>query len=330
MGIYLICVIGLRTHGTDYYFYQLEYLNAPFIYYKNADFPGWNLLMNFLINREISFKTFLLIMAIMSVTLMLIAIYKLSLGIGRYITFTISLFLVYPFGHEAAQMRTFIVDAIVLIAVSFLLKLENSTKKYIINYLIYFILVLIASTFHSLAYYFIVVGIIYILLKPFKHDLKFILIGSIGLSVLISTGILSSVVISFLNTSKLDHWLSDSNISMGKLIPISITIAIWLILSVEVKELDLDCINLGINRQYLDNIQHYMNTILLLIPLLTYDITFNRFWRVYLILLYLMTGLFLYKKNSNYKKMIVGIAFFLLVILIYIYENEAFITSSIF
>lgn len=331
-GIFIFFLIGLRVHDPDHYVYQVEYLSAPSIYYKFADFPGWNLWMNFFIDRGIAFNSFLLVMAVICVGLMSFGIYKIGKHLGEYISFALSVFLVYPLGHEATQMRTFFADALILVVLPFLLSDEGNTKKKWLGYAMYFVVVYIATSIHTLAYFFLLVGIIFIYLKSFRYEFQSIVIISFIMSVLANSYLLSSFIGEFLNTGKQSHWLTNSGFSAGKMIPIIITIFIWLIAYLEINELRENCDNLNINKQYLINTQRFMNTIFLLIPLLSYDITFNRLWRVYLLLEYLITGLYLYglKDKNSYKKVLVSGLFFFIVIIIYCYENEITITGKLF
>lgn len=329
-GLFLFFVIGFRTHDLDYYVYQVEYNTAPFIFYKIADFPGWNLWMNFWSNKGIVFNQFLLIMSAICVVSLLTGIYAVGSNLGGYISFTVSMFLIYPLGHEATQMRTFFADTIVLLVLPFLLKNESDIKKRIINYLIYFGAVKLATTIHTLAYYFIVIGIVYIIFKSFKHELRTIIVGSILLVFLINSGIINNFILRFLNTDKQDHWITNSNLSFGKLLPITITIFIWIIATIEIKEISK---SLNIKEQlYFINIQRFMNTIFLLLPFLTYDITFNRLWRIYLILLYLLTGKYIYgiRNKLDSRKISIISLFFITVVTIFLYENEMFVTSCVF
>lgn len=329
-GLYLFLVIGFRTHDLDHYVYQVEYNTAPLVYYKTADFPGWNLWMNFWYGKGIVFNQFLLIMSAVCVILLLTGIYNIGNKLGGYISFALSMFLIYPFGHEATQMRTFFADTIILLVLPFLLKNEQYIKRRIINYLIYFGAVGLATTIHTIAYYFIVIGIVYIIFRSFKHELRTIIVGSILLIFLINSGIINNFILRFLNTDKQDHWIANSNLSLGKLLPIMITIFVWVVATIEIKEISK---NLNTEEQlYFINVQRFMNTMFLLLPFLTYDITFNRLWRIYLILFYLITGKYIYGMGLqiNSKKVYIVGMFLVAIIAVFVYENEIFVTGNVF
>lgn len=329
-GIFLFLIISFRTHDPDHYIYQVEYTTAPLVYYKTADFPGWNLWMNFWFSKGILFNQFLLIMAAICVILLLTGIYTIGVNIGGYISFTISMFLIYPLGHEATQMRTFFADTMILVVLPLLLKNEHDVKKRLINYLIYFGVVGLAATIHTLAYYFMIIGIVYIVLRSFKYELRTIIIGSVLMIILINSGVINNFILRFLNTDKQDHWIANNNLSLGKLLPIIITLFIWIIAIVEIKGISKEISNQ--EQLYFINVQRLMNTMFLVLPFLTYDITFNRLWRIYLILFYLITGKYIYgmKNKLNLQKLGIISLFFIMVIVIFWYENEMFVTGSMF
>lgn len=328
-GLYLFLVIGFRTQDVDHYIYQVEYATAPFINYKLADFPGWNLWMNFWIKRGINFNQFLLIMAFISVVLLLVGIYIIGSKLGGYISFAMSLFLIYPLGHEATQMRTFFVDAIIVAVLPLLLKNESNLQKRLVNYLLYFLAVAVATSIHTLAYYFIVVGIIYIIAKSFKYELQTIIISSISLIFLINSGILNNLILNFLNTAKQDHWIDNNNFSLGKMVPIIITLIIWYIATVEINTIRQNVV--AEEQISFINIQKFLNTIFLILPLMIYDITFNRLWRIYLLILYLIMGKYMYGLGTKFsrKRLAVIALFFVMLSIIFVYENEFNITGDL-
>ncbi len=84
-----------------------------------------------------------------------------------------------------------------------------------------------------------------------------------------------------------------------------------------------------VSKQVKINILSYSTCLLLIIPLLTYDITFNRLWRIFLILLYLMAGEYLYRTHFDRNKLIYIFALLAMVISMFIIENELTILNSL-
>lgn len=336
ISIAMICMVGLRSsNSVDYFFYYMEYLRAPLISYKEADFPGYNILMNIFNNFHLTFEQVAFILAIVCVVLMYIGLYNLSANTTGYISFALALFLIYPFGHEAIQTRTFLADSIVMVVLPFLIKPENKVSKQIINYIIYFLGVYLASTVHTLAYFFILVGIIYILTKSLalKKELLLVVFFSVIAVVLVKSRILSSFIISTLNTEKQAHWVEVSDgSSLGALLPAIITVLIWYLGRFAVHYALMYSYNSN-KQAYLLNIERFLNLIILIIPLMFYDITFNRLWRIFLVILFLFSGFVIYfnDKENKLERIIYTISFIILVVVIScLYEHEYLLLESMF
>jgi hypothetical protein len=335
-SVFLIIAIGYRTTGYDLYNYYLEYSSASMISVKQANFVGYYWLMKYAQKFGLTFENFVLLVAVISVLLLFVGIYRIN---KENMAFAYSLFLIYPFGHEGIQMRTFLADVLVLIAVSFLLKPKKNKKGQVINWTIYFIVCIYASTIHTLALFFIAIGLMYVLL-PKISTWKSLLISLISY-ILIKQGVLSNLVGFFLTTNKLDHWLEE-NTSMGAWLAVFLTLVIWFLLRILITW----CINNseGVKKLYLENVLKFSELSIFIIPFFVFDITFNRLWRIFLLILYLYSGEYIY---SNSKKPI-GIKFFnensqnnyiyikiayiltlsILLICIFIYENEGSIINS--
>lgn len=333
IAFYMVVAIGLRTNSIDYDIYRVEYFKAPFIPYRLADFPNYNLLMNFCIKLGINYETFVFLIALVSTLLMLVGLYKISVLSGNaYISFALALFLIYPFGHEAVQIRTYLVDSIEMFALPYLLNTENNSFKKIRDYILYFLIVYVASGIHSIGYFFLAIGLFYILLKSIRHRIAIIIIGTAVISLLVKIGWLNSIIMSFLNSSKQDHWLESSNSSLANIFVIVLTIFIWLTLHLIIRFLIGNVTKLQ-NRDFVINLGMFADLSVLIIPLLLYDITFDRLWRIFLLILYLISGQYIYTTfNSRKIKIIKFIYLFLAVFFIlsvYLYENEYSIVTSV-
>lgn len=68
---------------------------------------------------------------------------------------------------------------------------------------------------------------------------------------------------------------------------------------------------------------------MLVLCILYSHITFNRLWRIFLILLYLMAGVYLYRTHFNRNKLIYIFALLAMVISMFIIENELTILNSL-
>lgn len=333
MAVYMVITIGLRTNSIDYDIYRVEYFKAPFIPYKIADFPIYNLLMNFCIKLGINYETFVFLIALVSTILMLIGLYRISsLSGDSCVSFAIGIFLLYPFGHEAVQIRTYLVDSMVLFALPYLLNTATNSFKKIKNYLLYFIIVYIASGIHSIGYFFFVIGLAYILLKNVKHRDVIIIAGTLAISLLVKTGELNNIITLFLNSAKQDHWLNSADSSIANILVVLLTTFIWLSLHFIIEFLASN-VTMAKNKNFVINLGKFSDFCLLIIPLLLYDITFNRLWRIFLLLLYLVSGQYIYTIFNIRKRKIIKFTYIIIsvvfIIVVYLYENEYSIVTSV-
>lgn len=333
-SVFLIIAIGYRTTGYDLYNYYLEYSSASMISVKQANFVGYYWLMKYAQKLGLTFENFVLIVAIISVLLLFVGIYRID---KENMAFAYSLFLIYPFGHEGIQMRTFLADVLVLVAVSFLLEYKKGKKEQVINWTIYFAICFYASTIHTLALFFIAMGLMYVFL-PKINTWKAFIFSSISY-ILIEQGVVSNIVRSFLTTNKLDHWL-EGNTNMGAWIAVLLTLVIWSLL----RFLITWCINNSALRKklYLENVLKFSELSIFIIPLFVFDITFNRLWRNFLLILYIYSGNLIYStggiigikflkenhKNFIYVKIAYILTLLILLTCIFIYENEWTILNS--
>lgn len=322
-GIIFSLVIGLRSSNAfDYYNYLVEYNEAPTIPFSSADFPGYNILMRFCINSGLQFNQFVLLVTILSVFMMLFGMFKLS----KYVPFALSLFIIYPFGHEAIQMRTFLANAMVWFALPLLLIDHSDKRKNFFCKFLFFIITYIATTIHTLSWFYFMIGIIYLIVRNLKRYHLFFITGFIVLFILIHTGFIDSFVSSNLSSDKLEHWVEGTT-RYGWIIYSIITIFIYLLIRYAIRYMSQAKNNQTAFRIKI-NILYFSEFIIFLIPLFSYDITFNRLWRIFLGLLYLISGEFLYNKQIKHGKLMYGITLFTVLFLIFCIENEFSVLNS--
>lgn len=316
-------IVGLRTNSMDYYNYLLEYNTAQIISPSLADFPGYNIIMRWSQYAGLDFTQFVLLMAFISFTLLSIGMMVLS----PYVPFAISFFIIYPFGHEAIQMRTFLADAMVICALPLLLIDHRDKPKNFLSKSTFFIIVFLASKIHTLCWFYLAIAVIYLLLRKHKRYMLFIIAATIVLIFLIRLNLISRIMLTVSSSDKLDHWIQGSS-GLGMVVYVVLTIVMYLLLRYAVTHVIKESTNDSFN-QIRINILNYSTCSLLIIPLLTYDITFNRLWRIFLILLYLMAGEYLYRMRFNRNKLIYIFALLAMVVSMFIIENELTVLNSL-
>lgn len=318
-------IIGLRPYtATDYNNYWIEYNTASLIQTSKADFPGYNLLMRFCQYLGLSFNQFIIIIAFLSIILMIIGMLKL----GKYVPFALSLFLIYPFAHEAVQMRTFLADSIVWCALPMLLVDQQNKIKNMRSKGLFFILTYIASTIHTLCWFYIAIAIIYLLFRDNKRYLTIIFATAIAMILLVRIGAFNIFLASASSSDKLSHWIEGST-NYGIVLYGTISLVIYIMIKYTTQS-DLMKVNDLSMLKIQTNIQKFSACILLIIPFFTYDITFDRLWRIFLGLLYLESGEYLYSsKGLRWKKVVYVFCLISVIVTSFVLENEIYIIHTL-
>ncbi|MCD7112831.1 EpsG family protein [Limosilactobacillus agrestis] len=316
-------IVGLRTNSMDYYNYLLEYNMAQMVPPSLADFPGYNIIMRWSQYIGLDFTQFVLVMAFISFTLMITGMMIFS----RYVPFALSLFIIYPFGHEAIQMRTFLADAIVICALPLLLIDHKTRLENILSKSMFFVIVFFASKIHTLCWFYLAIAVVYLFLRRKKCYVSLVIIITIITMLLIRLNILARVMMIISSSNKLDHWVQGSS-GLGMVFYSFLTIVMYLLIRCSVLYIVKNETNVAL-KQIRINILNYSTCILLIIPLLIYDITFNRLWRIFLIFLYLMAGEYLYRTRFNRNKLIYIFVLLVMIISMFIIENELIVLNSL-
>ncbi len=192
----------------DYYNYLLEYNTAQIVPPSLADFPGYNIIMRWSQYIGLDFTQFVLVMAFISFTLMITGMMIFS----QYVPFAMALFIVYPFGHEAIQMRTFLADALVICALPLLLIDHKTRMKNILSKSIFFYpCIFFASRIHTLCWFYLAIAAIYLFLRRKKWYVPLIIIITIITMLLIRLNILTRLMMVISSSDKLDHWVQGSS-----------------------------------------------------------------------------------------------------------------------
>jgi hypothetical protein len=140
MSILLIFLLGGSLYNSDRLAYEQYYYSlkngTSFLKFE----IGFELLCRIALFFGFSFQTLLFIIAIAGMVLIGVTIKKFTPNI----TVVLVLYLIYPFILETVQIRNFIAASIIIFAFQYIVSYEKNFKKY-------FILVIIASLFHTSA-----------------------------------------------------------------------------------------------------------------------------------------------------------------------------------
>jgi uncharacterized membrane protein YccF (DUF307 family) len=312
---FMVAAIGFRTQGADYLTYEAEYLWAKGSAYVDINYWGYYFIMHIEQFYNIDFETHLVIMAIVSCALYYLGIKRLS----NNVNIVYALFLIYPFIHEAIQTRTFLADALVLCVLPILLREKRNKKQRNIDYLIFFVVSGISLTIHFLTIIYIACAILYIFMPRENNVFK------IGLlAILTYLTIITNIFPKLLGgiNERAAYWLT-SRTSWGALIAISFTIGIWYLTKYCIACLKKAEIH-TIKDIPLENLNKFTDYSLIIIPLFAYDVTFDRLWRIFLILLYACVSNVLFLKSCKREHRIsISILIFVLVGALFMYEGES-------
>lgn len=320
--IFMILAIGGRTQGADYGVYANEYLWSLQGFYEGAHYPGYIQLEMFAHQNGVEFQDFLIWVAAISSVLYYLGIRRITGNCN----IVYALFLLYPFTHEAIQTRTFLADSIILCALPFLLREKETKKRMTIDYTLFFVLSAIAVSIHFLVAAYIIAAVLYIVL-PKRGSLLKIFIELFIVYCLIVTNILPKIV-EPLNT-RAAYWLS-SRTGFGVVFPLIFTFGIWVLNEYIIRIMRCKGMKY-VGNLPLDNVDKFKDYILFLMPMFAYDITFNRAWRLFLVLLYACIAEILYSARINRVERL-SIMFFAMMLIagIFIYEGEPELITDIF
>lgn len=321
MIIFLIIAAGLCTQGVDYQIYVNEYKWAPVQLITDIHYPGYYYLELLANKWNLSYEQFRVIVNVLAIILYYLGIRKLT----NNVNLVYALFLIYPFAHEATQTRSFLADSIIVFAIPFLLREKENRKEKIKDYSIFFLLSILAMSMHFMVSIYVAFAVLFIVLQKKNNIIKIFL--GIGITYfLIVLNILPKMVEPL--NSRIAYWLS-SKTGLGVVFPIAITLAIWGLSKYIIQIMQLHRVE-RVGNINLSAIEKFSDFMLFLIPLFAYDITFNRLWRLFLILMYacLVRVLFL-KDISKNMRCSIAIITSVLLISIFIYENEWIILKQL-
>lgn len=315
MVLFMVVVIGFRTQGGDYIIYFNEYKWSVYQTYSDIHYVGYLFIEKYAHSLGIEFDQWLFIVAVVSILLTYSGISRLTNNVNA----VLALYFIYPFTHEAIQVRTFLANSLFIFALPLVLCDEEQDKKRtIIKRILFYILSAIACTFHFEAAIYVAM-ITLMLFLPKKYSKSYVFVFSIILFFLIEFGILPKIISNF--NTRIAYWISGRT-GLGIVFPIAFTIGIWYLSQILGKRCVLVEKENPEKQQFYQKLLRLSDFIILLIPMFCYDITFNRLWRLFLVIDYIMLARIIPYKLTNKARTNILIITGILLIGIVIYENE--------
>lgn len=296
--------------------YSLDY-DLDHFANDNSRYIGYDYLTHVALSMDIPFDEYRAIFYFFTAGLMIAAIRLLTWQTNIVLSFILMSY----FGIEAIQMKSFLADDIVLLAIAvYLHAATNADNRRYRDFMIPIGLFVLAGTIHFSALFYLLTFLLFVFCKDTKKYSKYILIFSL----LAAGGMASGGIIRILGfitsfglssdqgMSYLSGWLNATT-RLGFLITYFVVFVIYLVLFMErsyrKKHMALQIIQNGIS----ENLLAYIFTIGIMLPLLYVNVTFDRLFRVYfaLIFIYFSRYPLNYRKLTYHELMLGGILLFL-------------------
>lgn len=278
----------------DYHNYEGNY-NVMFSSNYNSRFEwGYLSLAKVAYNSGLTYAQFRLILCFIIFIVLLIAVRRFT----NNVAFFVGTFAIFPFFNEIDQIRSFAMYTLILLAASFLIKVNK--KNIIISTLIIFL----ATGFHSSGYFYLAfIGIRLLMHKNIKVNSMIIIISIVSSIILFLTGSTSAgqkiaQIIGSLtgNASASENILTNFVGGEGSFTKKLLMILSYALLTVLAKKMAVYIVNLNENN---NNITGKVNSLMSLIysgmlslPLLFMSIQYQRFPRFGLETIIILTALY--------------------------------------
>lgn len=299
----------LNSYSLDYY---LDYFGND-----SSRYFGYDYLTHISLNLDITFDEYRTIFYFFAVGLMIIAIRLLT----PQANIVCSFILLSYFSIEAVQMKSFLADDIVLLAIAiYLHSTENSIRRQYKKLIIPIGLFILASTIHfSVIFYFFTFLLFVFFKKAKKYSMYIFLFSLIAAGCMAFGGIKS--ILGYISTFGLSsnqgiNYLSswgDATTRLGFLITYFVVFVIYLFLFIERRYRKKHIVLQAAKSSISENLLAYIFTIGIMLPLLYVNVTFDRLFRVYFVLIFIYFSRYPlnYRKFTYHELMLGGILLFL-------------------
>nr|WP_279289313.1 EpsG family protein [Clostridium algidicarnis] len=306
---------GWNTGNADYMNYNVSYYQSAVCAINYSQEVGFQLLCKLFYNFNLEYNQFLIIISIIGLALITSTIKKYT----KNIAFVLAMYFMFPFMLDVVQVRNFMAMAIIVFALRFLIEKKKWGKaKYII-------LVVIASTFHYTAFFYLL-----FLLTEVRNVKKMthysIIIATVG-ALISYTGIIPPLVAEITSSAKVYMWFTN-RMGLGMFIILLVHAStLFLVhyayekiknLSVKYScENGVNCAKKDLSKSFVEpkfvtpksfdinmnfvNFAYKMNIVcLLMFPLYTFNMEFFRLYRNMFVINYILFSFFLV--NVKYDK----------------------------
>lgn len=274
-AIFLIVLFCGNNLNRDYINYMTTYYSRDLSTYD----IGFQLIGNICINLKMSYNAFLSTIIIPCYLIIFFVLYKAKTNFHMFF----SLYFVFLVFYDITQVRNFIVSALLTLGIFYLYKKRN---------ILFLITIGIASLFHSIALFYL--PLLFIVKIPKNKKLYLFLATYVILAIFIlkfivsNSDIIGKIIQLFSNNEEVIIY-GTSIINFGFLIPITYFL-FNIFLVIFSKQLLLKIGNYEKNSKLIEICISTLILSTIFIPLLTVNLTFDRIFRNFSILYYILAG----------------------------------------
>ena len=290
-------LFGWNTDNADYANYERGYSSAHGAFRFNSE-VGFQLLYKLFILAGLEYKHFLIILSFIG----LLIIYKTIKIYTENIAIVLALYLIFPFIIDVVQFRNFLIMSIVLYGTHFIIEEKRRGT------LIFVILVLFATSIHYSALFYL----FFILIR--QKNISSLTILSLIITVFglitVFTDLIPNLAMIFVPSEKIDHWFSN-RFNWGIIIAVVIYAINYFFIhyaylkirsETESKRQERDNNSQNTNFKFVEAVYKINIILLMLFPLLVFNMIFFRLDRNIFILNFIVYSICLVNMESKSKE----------------------------
>lgn len=285
--IYMVMVLlaGFRYWDADYNSYYTTYNRLSQINRVDVRYIGYHYLQMIFSNLGLKFEEYIVFVYIIGFAVLIFSIKLLTSNVNQVLAF----YLIFAFGIDVIQMKSFCSEVISFLGIAILLKYYSKNEQLRKNNRVifsFFCLMILALVFHFSAAFYLLSGLVYLMIDNKKIEMKKLVLVIIVVVVFVYGNGLS-YILSLANKigvigdmEYLVRW-SKRNTRLGWITPsFLIVMIVFAATYIYPRSLDVDKEKIAV--------KNFILTAIFIIPFLIMNTTFNRLVRIYMLLLYII------------------------------------------
>lgn len=307
----------MNADYTNYYYgYNSTYSPDVFRYIGYTGFFSiWR-------NLGLDFGQYRLIFYSLNIILLYISLRMLT----NNINYVLAIYLIFAFPLDIVQMKAFFSETLVIFAISLFISYKNNR---VINVITVFILIL-AALIHFSASIYLLITLVFMLYKRIRQYRNVIVIISSSLFIITVSGGLNTILklaSKFGVVSDIDYLIqwTSKNTRYGYILSfiliILILISNYLVYKIQKENCQSNMIDFRISR--------YINSIVIIIPLIILDSTYDRLIRVFLLLLIIAISRMKFGLKISKKQLYLNMTFYSTIAYTFIVQILPVYTSTL-